>query len=222
MNCREVEMVLEQEGLLLLPAPAHEHLAACNVCRDLVDDFSSIVSAARELPAEVEPPARLWISLRAQLESEGVIRGVSAAEKGSWLESLSALFLSRAFATAAIGLLLVAAAYLQVRQKNEVAQNVKETAPVREAYDASFAETASYLNQQESEVAKLVPAGAVVAPVASSLRENLQILNSFIADCEQHVKENPRDALAREYLNTAYQQKAELLAAIMDRSRGVN
>jgi hypothetical protein len=36
-------------------------------------DLRSIVSAAHKLPAEVAPPARAWISLRAQLEKEGIL-----------------------------------------------------------------------------------------------------------------------------------------------------
>ena len=33
-----------------------------------------------------------------------------------------------------------------------------------------------------------------------SLRQNLDIVDKFIADCEQRVKEEPQDDLAREYL----------------------
>jgi hypothetical protein len=36
-------------------------------------DLRSIVSAAHLLPAEVAPPARVWSSLRAQLEKEGIL-----------------------------------------------------------------------------------------------------------------------------------------------------
>jgi hypothetical protein len=36
-------------------------------------DLRSIVSTAHKLPAEVSPPARVWISLRAQLEKEGIL-----------------------------------------------------------------------------------------------------------------------------------------------------
>jgi hypothetical protein len=36
-------------------------------------DLRSIVSAAHKLPAEVAPPARVWISLHAQLEKEGIL-----------------------------------------------------------------------------------------------------------------------------------------------------
>jgi len=36
-------------------------------------DLRRIVSAAHKLPAEVSPPARVWISLHAQLEKEGIL-----------------------------------------------------------------------------------------------------------------------------------------------------
>jgi hypothetical protein len=36
-------------------------------------DLRSIVSAAHKLPAEVAPPARVWRSVRAQLEKEGIL-----------------------------------------------------------------------------------------------------------------------------------------------------
>jgi len=47
-------------------------------------------------------------------------------------------------------------------------------------------------------------------------------LDAFIADCEQHVQANPEDQLARQYLAAAYQQKAQLLAEMLDRGRSVN
>jgi hypothetical protein len=41
--------------------------------RSFVADLRSIISAAHKLPAEVAPPARVWGSLRAQLEIEGIL-----------------------------------------------------------------------------------------------------------------------------------------------------
>ena len=57
------------------------------------------------------------------------------------------------------------------------------------------------------------------ATVDASLRQNLRTLNEFIAECESRLKQNPQDQLTREYLNMAYQQKAELLNAMMDTGR---
>jgi hypothetical protein len=55
------------------------------------------------------------------------------------------------------------------------------------------------------------------APVDDSYRQSLQQVDEFIADCERRVNTAPQDDLAREYLSNAYQQKAELLSAMMDR-----
>ena len=63
---------------------------------------------------------------------------------------------------------------------------------------------------------------AGTSAVDTALQQNLQEVDDFIADCERHLKVAPQDDLAREYLYSAYQQKAELLAAMMDRGRSVN
>jgi hypothetical protein len=55
--------------------------------------------------------------------------------------------------------------------------------------------------------------------VDTALRQNLRTLNEFIAECKSRLKHNPNDQLTREYLNMAYQQKAELLDAMMDSGR---
>jgi ribosomal protein S15P/S13E len=85
----------------------------------------------------------------------------------------------------------------------------------------SPSESASFtLSQAELDVPNMQLAGN--SQVDASLRQNLRTLNAFIAECEQHLKQNPQDELAREYLYTAYQQKADLLAAMMESGRGDN
>jgi hypothetical protein len=58
--------------------------------------------------------------------------------------------------------------------------------------------------------------------VDTALRENLATVNAFIKECRKRLQEDPNDPMAREYLSTAYQQKAEILAAMMERGRSVN
>src|ERR1700720_1019883 len=110
MQCKEVEVVLEQEGCLPVPEAARAHLAGCNSCRNLIADLTAIIATAHLLPAEVEPPPRVWTSLRVQLENEGIIR--SAGQHSFW-RGFSELFRPRVLATSAVGLLIVAAAALQ-------------------------------------------------------------------------------------------------------------
>jgi hypothetical protein len=64
---------------LLEAAPGH--LRKGSRCQRFVADLTSIVSAAHKLPAEVDPSARVWTSLRTQLEKEGIL---SCSVRGSW------------------------------------------------------------------------------------------------------------------------------------------
>lgn len=272
MHCKDFEFVLESQGLGPLPADAREHLAVCVHCQDFLADLDSIVATAQSLPAEVTPPDRIWISLRAQLEAEGIIKQPAAPpETSPWWESLRAWFQPRSLATAA-GVVVVAAAIFLTHipsafqkskqtagqisvaqpnaQNNPAAQTSKSVqasavssalakapgpapapAPVTVRLHAqapvpsrikdlapSPSENASTtLTQAELSVPDMSLAGN--SRVDASLRDNLRTLNDFIAECEKHLKQNPQDQLAREYLYSAYQQKADLLAAMMDSGR---
>lgn len=217
MQCKDVEFVVEQEGLAPLPEAARAHVVSCSHCQEFVADLATIVSVANELPAEVEPPARLWNSLRAQLELEGIIKtpAVPASnESWSWWHGFGELFRSRALATAAVGLLIVAAGFLQLRQPTDASWEPSGTS-AEPASQIAFTQTAKVLNDQEIDLRNMQVVGT--SPVDSSFRQNLQQVDEFIADCERHLKADPQDELAREYLSNAYQQKAELLSAMMDR-----
>src|ERR1700719_4498843 len=102
MQCKEVEVVLEHEGWTPLPEAARMHVAGCAACQNLVEDLTAIVATAHLLPAEVEPPARVWTSLRAQLEEEGIIKPAGA--RGVWWQRFPELFRTRVLATAGVGL----------------------------------------------------------------------------------------------------------------------
>jgi ribosomal protein S15P/S13E len=226
MRCNDVVGAIELEGLSPLPETAREHLAGCTACQSFVADLNSIVSAAHELPAEVEPPARIWISLRAQLVAEGLIhegtRAIAPAPRGHWWEGFSGLLQGRALATAAVGLLIFAGGVVQLRNSAPVTPS-EPAAKVQVQEPDALAASGTALTNQEHELRAAQPAGTLASsPVDDSLQKDLQTLDAFIAECEHHLKANPHDQLAREYLAGAYQQKAELLAEMMDRGRSVN
>jgi hypothetical protein len=270
MQCKELEAVLEREGLSPLPVEAREHLAACSNCQDLLADLSAVVVAAKRLPAEVNPPDRLWISLRAQLKAEGIVREtqlVVAPSPASWWRGFSQLLRPRVLATVGAGLLFVLgsvyfaehrggtpsaknnkpsetqvvdtahpsaplpARVIPVVPSNvspksiQTAQNGNHSRPRRSTNELlpSPSENA-YLGDSAAVLSKIqddVPRNELAnnAAVDASLRQNLRTLNEFIAECETRLKQNPQDQLTREYLNMAYQQKAELLTAMMDSGR---
>jgi len=226
MLCKDVEIVVEQEGLAPLPEAARAHVATCSRCRELVADLAAIVSVAKELPAEVEPPARVWLSLQAQLELEGIIKTPvvpAHGERSPWWQGFNDLFRSRVLATAAVGLLIVAAGVLQLRQPPDapLQTDASVAGPV---WQIPFAQTAKVLNEQEIDLRNMQVANVQLAStsaVDTSFRQNLEQVDDFIADCERRVNAAPQDELAREYLSNAYQQKAELLSAMMDRGGSV-
>jgi hypothetical protein len=260
MHCKELESVLEAEGLAQLSKDARLHLATCGACQGYVADLNTIITAAKTLPAEANPPERVWISLRAQLEAEGLIKEpVEVAEQGSWWEGFAAWLKPRTLAAATIAAFVLATTiYLTRVPRNnpqETAKNQPRVESVRPAQTQaavsvqppsmlptnpapstamapgpsknnkelapSPSESASFtLNQAELDVPNMQLAGNSQVDIA--LRQNLRTLNAFIAECELHLKQNPQDELAREYLNTAYQQKADLLAAMMEGGRGDN
>jgi hypothetical protein len=230
MQCKDVELVLEQEGLEPLPEEARAHLAECRECRNYIADLTSLVDAAKKLPQEIAPPDRVWISLRAQLEEEGIIRtpaDIVPAEPVSWWQSVGAFFSNRVLATSMVAILIVAAAVFQIRSDRttparEPAQSVQNPPPhaVQEVPSGEFAGTAQALEDQEPVATGMILAST--SPVDASLRDNLKKVNEFIADCERHLKEQPQDELTREYLSAAYQQKAELLSAMIERGRSIN
>jgi len=222
MQCKDVEIVVEQEGLAPLPEAARTHVAACSRCREFVADLAALVSVANDLPAEVEPPARLWVSLQAQLELEGIIKTPivpAHGERSFWWQGFNDLFRSRALATATVGLLIVAAGILQLRQPPDASLDMNGSV-AGPAWQIPFAQTAKVLNEQEIDLRNMQLASA--SPVDDSFRQNLQQVDDFIADCERRVNAAPQDELAREYLSNAYQQKAELLSAMMDRGGSVH
>lgn len=223
MLCNDVEQVIEQSGFHQLPEAARAHVAQCPSCTALIEDFAAIITAATQVPAEVEPPARIWIALQTQLEAEGIIRQPAIAdapssEKAPWWRGVGQLIRGRALATAAVAALVLVAGVIQFRPTTRIA------ATVSPAQAAPFADTATTLDQEEQSLGPIQNASTLgtVSTVDTSLRENLVTVNAFIQECQKRLSEDPNDPMARDYLSTAYQQKAEILAAMMERGRSVN
>jgi hypothetical protein len=269
MQCKDFESVLEQEGLHPLPLAARSHLAECSACQNLFADLSIIVSTAKVIPAEVEPPQRMWVSLRAQMEAEGLIREsvASPAESAAWWQGLSTLFRPRVLATAGAGLALAFAAFLTVHRNPGTTTKTNAPAPVAVAEAPAPAKPPTAQPSSDDSVtpapapqvtarakspsnpasatshglkpspsdslygadtlvgthgAEQFPAGASLrgsVEADASLRDNLRVINGVIAECQKYLKKHPNDELAREYLASAYQQKAQLVAAILDSGR---
>jgi hypothetical protein len=104
--------------------------------------------------------------------------------------------------------------HLASNQGARPSTTVLKSSPTEDAY---LGESASVLDQDESSLPRRELTNN--AAVDAALRQNLRTLNDFIAECKTRLKQNPQDQLTREYLNMAYQQKAELLTSMLDSGR---
>lgn len=221
IQCAQFERMLEEQPDGPLPAPAAAHMNGCTDCRSLWSDLEAIRTAGMEWGSEeVAPPERLWASLRVQMESEGLIQRSPA--RAGWWATWFGTAPRWALAGASISLLLIAA-MLATYQTNAPAG--RELGAV--LLPAHFSVPGATEKLVAEDLGKTLDGDLkrVFASLpernpllASSLRENLGIVDNLIAVCEKSVREQPNDEMTRAYLYGAYQQKAVLLATAMDRS----
>ena len=199
------------------PREARAHVRDCPACRSLAEDVETIRTAARSMANFTEePPARIWNSLATQLEREGLIREGWRTTKSPWA-SVDAIFtavprpaLAGAYLAALIAVAVALSGPIHTRfnEHSWMANTERSTAPLGAELDSAQVETVASLGNYN-------PA------VTASLHENLAIVNNYIALCEKSVREEPENEMARDYLFEAYQQKADLLAEMVERGDNI-
>ena len=186
------------------------HLSICAHCNALVSDLKAIQAAATEIHlAESEPPARIWQAVRTQLEEEGILRPQRSwgQRLAAWLPGIPRPALAGAYAMMFAAALLFT--YRAAPPQTEIASNLAVPAPLILATVPAQLET---VRQHQ-----IWSAHSHDPATAASYSQNMAIVDNFIDVCKKRVNEDPQNDLAREYLLTAYQQKADLLASMMER-----
>jgi hypothetical protein len=186
---------------------AAEHFQSCTRCSTMIADLQLIASAAATLP-ELDPPATLWISLRARLDEEGLLRA-----RPSLAERLRAYLPApprTALATATISALAALLLFIPQSPVPEISRDGGDSAATW-----SFARVHDQLASAEAEANRDVRLRD--PQVVASYQQNLAMVNNLIGECQRKMNEDPNDELARQYLVTAYQQKTDLLSALSER-----
>jgi hypothetical protein len=214
MSCNEflkqIDAWMEREHT----SDAQGHVRECANCRGLVEDMDAIVQTAGVWAAdEADPPARVWVSLRAQLVQEGLIHGEWREQsKGlaGWFGEIFAAVPRPALAGAYL-LALIAVSFAlngpstrQINQDRWISGTQSSTGTLSAQLDAAERDTVSAMVESDP-------------VVTASLKNNLAIVDNHIALCEKSVREDPENEIARDYLYGAYQQKADLLAQMTER-----
>ncbi len=197
-------------------AVAVAHFKSCAHCSAMIADLESISSSASTL-TEAEPPARVWVSLRNQLEAEGLIH--EPAEVAAALSAAPQRALSfgwrQALATALVAAVVLISGYSVLDRENLLPAALKPSAfdPGRDGSEV-LAELASMAPLAKAPLPEMHEHNPVVA---AAFKENIEIVDKAIAMCEKTVKQEPRNEVAMDYLRAAYQQRADLLASMGQR-----
>jgi hypothetical protein len=218
MGCKEFRNQLEAWMEGERSASAREHVLSCAGCEALAADLDAIQQNARAWGAEeVAAPDRVWVSLRAQLEAEGIIRA-DAADESTWAAHRKPGWFAGVFG--AVPRPVLAGAYLAALIGASVALTGQSTRQLDEARwinrtrDTTGALNADLQNAERDSVSTIAGSDPVVT---ASLNDNLAIVDNYIAVCEKSVREDPENEIARDYLYEAYEQKADLLAQMTER-----
>ncbi|MFZ0213363.1 MAG: hypothetical protein WBE20_16605 [Candidatus Acidiferrales bacterium] len=186
------------------------HVAGCSRCRGLVADLDLIRKAGADLTVDEKAPAHLWRSIRAQLEKEGVIR----QRRTGWWERLGSFGALRpAVASAYLSLVIAGAVFLGWQANTNRAANNHE-AWLNHTQKTMAPLVAEFGPQADVRIAASAPLRN--EDVTATLNRNLAIVDNMIAMCEKSVREDPQNEMTRDYLYTAYQQKADLLTTMAE------
>jgi hypothetical protein len=225
MGCNEFLNRLDEWMDGVRPSEGRAHVRECANCRSLVEDMDAIrQTAGAWAAADEDPPARVWVSLRARLEQEGLIRGGAHGEVREeeshramgivgWIEGVFAAVPRPALA----GAYLLALIAVSIALTGPSTRQLNESRWISGTQDSTGQMSAQLQTAEQDSVSALQESNPVVT---ASLHDNLAIVDNYIALCEKSVREEPENEVARDFLYDAYEQKADLLAQMTE--RGVN
>ncbi len=179
------------------------HASECEYCGAVLADLLLLRTAVAELEPE-DPPARMWANVRAGLLREGLIRpGRNSSQ--SWLRWLWWPIPSAALAT------LLVLAFVSVRSRIKTHTNPASEQVARFAVDPSVETAVANMEHAfRAQSATLDPG------IKLAYDRSLDSLDSEIRDCQAFLAQQPGDSLTREYLASAYNEKAEVLASALE------
>jgi hypothetical protein len=218
-------------------ARVEAHLDQCAACRGLLADLEAIRRDARQLPRLELPPA-LWTRVAEGLRSHGVTdqlpkkdEGAGPASRRYWLA-----------AAAAVAVLIIGGALATQLMRRDAAPTTMTTPPPKPAPDASGnADAADLVESVEADLKtaeehferaivgleKIASADerTLDPQVAATLKKNLEIIDSAIAESRTALRSEPQSAPARVSLFEALRRKMALLQdtiALMNEMRKGN
>jgi hypothetical protein len=220
------------------------HLEECLSCFAVRDELNSIVSFCRDCRGEyIAPPNEraLWLRIRNTVESERAVatlaasaRDAAAAERlsESWWSRLMnrSWELSLSQMTGAVAAITVAVALVTAFSMQRMHQSVAETSPTARTNVASAAAGASTVSisnvddrmrQQQLTIdywnQRIAERKARWSPqMREAFDRNMGVIDQAVNYSRDELRRNPHDEVSEEMLNSALNDKMELLREFAD------
>jgi len=213
MTCRDYELELGDlvDGTV---APdrrvvLERHLEGCDSCRALVDDFTAIRDAARDL--DVPPPsAEVWNRIAAAVEAE-------ATPRRWWQGPSGSLAWQPVLAAAAMVVLLVGGSWLAFHDAAGTPRAVAAIPAVSEQVEAELALAQQDYVRAITPLEEAARAGAddLDDETAEVMQSNLAVLDAAIDRTRDALRTQPENELAQESLFDALRSKVQFLQDIV-------
>lgn len=198
------------------------HARECTYCGVILADLETIMAESRRAgagaPIEPGPSPRVWANIRATLEAEGYFRDQRAWWE-RWFPRWSLAPNPVPLAVLGVAVLAGATLLLSPRSSHPGYSGREQTANLApSAMNMGVISGQQELQQAVRNLEKAYRERAVSFEPAVKLgyEKGLSSLDASIEQAELSVKEHPDNDLARDYLLTAYEQKAEVLATALE------
>ena len=212
MTCAEFQKqlpyIIETGG----NAEQEEHLRTCTKCSDLVADLKYIAECAKLLVPMVDPSPRVWEEISKSLEQEGLVR--KATPRGRLLGSTTSSRWGPAAWMIPIAAAVLLVIGLFVYRNQSTQQQMARTNPGQ-----NLQSTATLRGMDDAEDQQVLQHVSVQSPsLRDDYENNLKQVNSYIADAQKSLDQDPDDADLQQSLRDAYEQKTMLYDMATSRS----
>jgi hypothetical protein len=241
MNCDNFQNLLSElvDSESMMSAEAEAHIGACQPCANVYRDFSELTHFCAEYQEEeVAPPnsQALWCRISNIIETEiqpaepvpaaaekknGIFAGVW---KKNWQLSFSQMV------TAVIGIALVSSLLTIIGIKNVMRPAGDVTAAAAGAqpslFDTLLSKVGIQAAPEEIREKNMADKQVVIdywnsrvaarkvqwnAKLRDTFDRNLHEIDQVLGEYSQNLKENPQDSLSEEMMNSAMNEKVEML-----------
>jgi anti-sigma factor RsiW len=212
MNCSDIELRIDAyvDGRLdeASCGELETHLAACQACRDAVDDLRQVLAAAAALPRSIAPPRDLFPEIRSAVEARGSAGGRSRSGlPGTWLALAASLVL--ALTAGIVGISMIDRGGVK---QPPVGKDSTVTLAANDAMAEFRAAEEEYLRATQQLIELLEARGGELPPeTAAVLEENLETIDQAIEQVRLALVSDPHNARNGQVLTALHRQKLQLL-----------